>query len=204
MRVNEGIRVEDSRSWCLCGREGDVLYQGLRDRLFGAPGTWALWRCPDQRCGLVWLDPRPVPADLGRLYAEYFSHAVEERSRRLDRVKDLVKYAVLAAHMGYEGGARSALHRAIGKALALVGPVREVVELSVNDPPGPGSGRSVQQADGGVPQRHLRRSICCVEYDRSVEIEPHGIGTPSLLVQFRAPRSYGFGRLLGSQALGTA
>jgi SAM-dependent methyltransferase len=50
------------------------FYQALRDRLFGAPGTWDLMRCPE--CGLIWLNPQPVPQDIGRLYERYHTHDI--------------------------------------------------------------------------------------------------------------------------------
>lgn len=50
------------------------LYQDLRDDLFSAPGTWALKRCPVSACGLLWLDPMPVPEDLYLAYQDYYTH----------------------------------------------------------------------------------------------------------------------------------
>ena len=38
MNENEGVRVKDARNCLLCGDEGLMLYSGLWDRLFGAPG----------------------------------------------------------------------------------------------------------------------------------------------------------------------
>lgn len=68
MRANEGIRVQEARRCLLCHAEGALLYHGLRDRLFGAPGTWALIQCMNPLCRLTWLDPRPDPSDTARLY----------------------------------------------------------------------------------------------------------------------------------------
>lgn len=50
------------------------LYQDLRDDLFSAPGTWALKQCPASACGLLWLDPMPVPEDLYLAYQDYYTH----------------------------------------------------------------------------------------------------------------------------------
>lgn len=63
-----------------CGTPGGILHAGLRDRLYGTPGTWTLRRCPTPACGLVWLDP--LPHDLAALYARYFTHAAAEGSPR--------------------------------------------------------------------------------------------------------------------------
>jgi SAM-dependent methyltransferase len=50
------------------------LYGDLRDDLFSAPGTWALKKCPASACGVLWLDPMPVPEDLFLAYREYYTH----------------------------------------------------------------------------------------------------------------------------------
>ena len=47
-------------------------YEGLRDTLGGAPGSWSFDRC--EECGLLVLDPRYTPAEIGRAYDEYDHH----------------------------------------------------------------------------------------------------------------------------------
>src|SRR5262249_20209517 len=74
IRGNEGIEVRSVATCYLCGTEGYELYRGLRDRLFGAPGSWDLRRCPNSKCGLIWLDPMPTETDIHRLYATYYTH----------------------------------------------------------------------------------------------------------------------------------
>ncbi len=59
----------------LCGSEGEWLYQNLTDQLFGVPGHWNLKICTSATCGLVWLDPMPVPEDLDKAYQRYYTHA---------------------------------------------------------------------------------------------------------------------------------
>lgn len=68
------IRAEDKPECHLCGTRGERLHEGLRDRLFGAPGTWNFKRCPNPACGLVWLDPMPVPEEIGKAYEHYYTH----------------------------------------------------------------------------------------------------------------------------------
>jgi 2-polyprenyl-3-methyl-5-hydroxy-6-metoxy-1,4-benzoquinol methylase len=51
-----------------------LLHTNLVDRLFSAPGAWSLRRCPNAACGLTWLDPEPVAADLADLYVGYYTH----------------------------------------------------------------------------------------------------------------------------------
>jgi len=57
---------------------GTSLYQGLLDRLFGAPGSWGIRRC--DACSLLWIDPAPLPSELSKAYRSYYTHAGEEGS----------------------------------------------------------------------------------------------------------------------------
>jgi 2-polyprenyl-3-methyl-5-hydroxy-6-metoxy-1,4-benzoquinol methylase len=70
------IRTRPCPECYLCGAPGKTLYQGLRDRLFGAPGEWNLKECPNPECGLIWLDPVPVEEDIGKAYQNYYTHKV--------------------------------------------------------------------------------------------------------------------------------
>lgn len=75
------IRTQPCPQCIVCDREGAPLYQGLTDYLAGTPGTWRMARCTDPACGLLWLDPKPLEADLIKAYANYPTHG---RSRRRD------------------------------------------------------------------------------------------------------------------------
>jgi len=70
----DAMRREPSPKCIACGRDGVELYDGLRDYLAGTPGTWRMVRCPDAGCGMLWLDPMPVEADLIKAYATYHTH----------------------------------------------------------------------------------------------------------------------------------
>jgi 2-polyprenyl-3-methyl-5-hydroxy-6-metoxy-1,4-benzoquinol methylase len=59
----------------MCGADGDSLYHDLKDRYFAAQGVWNIRKCRTARCGLAWLDPMPIEADIGRAYESYFTHA---------------------------------------------------------------------------------------------------------------------------------
>jgi rhamnosyltransferase len=64
-----------SRPKCeLCGSAGELLYEGLRDRQFSAPGTWQMRRCSNAACGLIWLDPVAGKEDVSLLYRGYYTH----------------------------------------------------------------------------------------------------------------------------------
>lgn len=73
----------------LCGADDTVLLYRGHDRLTGVAGEFTLVRC--RHCGLVYLNPRPTPEEIGAFYPpEYdpFLPAIEDepsRFRRLDR-----------------------------------------------------------------------------------------------------------------------
>jgi 2-polyprenyl-3-methyl-5-hydroxy-6-metoxy-1,4-benzoquinol methylase len=97
------IRVRASTRCSICGSAGDVLYEGLDDVLFGAPGTWTLRRCTDRGCGLLWLDPQPIEEDIGKAYATYFTHAEPPGAASLPkRIFRSVRASYLRSELGYE------------------------------------------------------------------------------------------------------
>lgn len=70
----ESIRTEPSPNCIVCTRQGHPLYEGLTDYLAGTAGNWRIVRCADPACGLLWLDPKPLAADLIKAYATYHTH----------------------------------------------------------------------------------------------------------------------------------
>jgi len=122
----------------LCGDQGLALYTGLVDSVGQASGTWGFLRC--RRCGLLWLTPRPLPADMEKLYAGYHTHAC--RPPQPFGWREVAKRMVLCARLHYHCEGVGPLARLLGRALALFGPVREAAERSV-------LGLS-RPADGGV------------------------------------------------------
>lgn len=66
------IRTEPRPNCFLCQCPGKLLYQDVVDSLFNAPGVWNLKQCERPECGLIWLDPTPIEADLPHLYRSYF------------------------------------------------------------------------------------------------------------------------------------
>jgi SAM-dependent methyltransferase len=71
---SEQIRSRPCPACYLCGAPGEQLYEGLKDRLFGAPGIWSFRRCPTPSCGLIWLDPMPREEDIRNAYTSYHTH----------------------------------------------------------------------------------------------------------------------------------
>src|SRR5690348_6884927 len=68
------IRSRSCPNCYLCKASGKLLYEGLTDRLFDAPGSWSLKLCPNPSCGLIWLDPMPIESDIAKAYERYYTH----------------------------------------------------------------------------------------------------------------------------------
>ena len=68
------IRTRQNPTCKICGSTGRLLYAGLKDRLFSAPGLWQLKQCARADCGLVWPDPVAIEEDLGLAYQTYYTH----------------------------------------------------------------------------------------------------------------------------------
>ena len=110
----------------LCGSEGRQMYSEQRDRLFGAEGSWNLKRCADPDCGLIWLDPMPLPADIGKAYARYYTHVSRDGMGRkgvLKQIYEEITSGYFANKYHYPAGSRPFLRRSLGR-LAYLFPIR--------------------------------------------------------------------------------
>jgi len=86
----------------VCGASGTTLYDDLADHLFGAPGLWRMVRCSGSACGLLWLDPAPLPADLKLAYESYYTHAqAAVRPLAVRTILRWVKEGHYATRFGY-------------------------------------------------------------------------------------------------------
>jgi 2-polyprenyl-3-methyl-5-hydroxy-6-metoxy-1,4-benzoquinol methylase len=121
------IHTQEISNCLLCGRRGQTLYEGLRDRLFGASGEWGHLQCPN--CGLVWLNPRPTPSELHKVYASYYTHADGGRKMQVPMLRERVKRELHATVSGYERLSAGWTWTLAGRLLALVPFVRERVAL---------------------------------------------------------------------------
>lgn len=123
--INEDIRAEERPLCFLCDCNGTILYQDLRDRLFAAPGTWAMLRCP--KCGLIWLNPQPIPEDIGKLYSEYFTHNTLPQIPKKEPTmswRKIVKFSILNSGFGYRSDGSN---KFIGWMGSRLGPLRDIV-----------------------------------------------------------------------------
>ncbi len=124
------MRVQGVDVCFLCGEEGEKLYSHMRDRLFGSPGSWDIRRCSG--CGVAWLDPRPLPEEIEKLYQRYYTHpSSEEPSIRESPLRETVKRGVLAASCGYVETAGTGMQRFTGKMLSQVSLIQNIVASKV-------------------------------------------------------------------------
>lgn len=79
-RQHAAIRHAPSPTCIACRSGGVELYDGLTDYLAGTPGSWRMVRCARDSCGMLWLDPKPLAADLIIAYATYHTHSRATRS----------------------------------------------------------------------------------------------------------------------------
>ncbi len=117
----------------LCGRPGDLLYRDLEDRLFDAPGLWTLKRCPDIKCGLAWLDPMPLPEEIAKAYANYYTHDGDfpPLNNWWLRIFRVVKQGYLAGKYGYHKGLIATWQRSLGLLMYFVPNRRAYVDAQV-------------------------------------------------------------------------
>ena len=102
---DDNIRTSLRPECILCGSPGKPLYQGLEDRLFGAPGVWSVDACTNPECGLLWLNPAPLKEDMGKAYKTYYTHAQPyPQTTLINRVYWAVRDGYLQARFGYLRG----------------------------------------------------------------------------------------------------
>ena len=89
----------------LCGTPGTELYSGLSDFCYAAPHQWNFRECPQPGCRSLWLDPVPIPEDLGLAYTGYYTHSQPEPGSRLLRsIVWGIWHSYLGARFGYTQG----------------------------------------------------------------------------------------------------
>lgn len=145
------IRSRPAPACLLCGRPGASLYAGLRDRLSEADERWGLSRCTGQGCGLLWLDPMPVPEDIGHAYHDsYYTHQDEQPEltwyRRGFR---WLKRGYLARRYGYRLAETPLGQQLAGLAVWLLPRRRADVDAGVMHLPFRAGGRLLEIGCGG-------------------------------------------------------
>jgi len=89
------IRTSPLPNCYICGAEGQPLYSGLQDRIFGAPGKWNMKQCPNPACGLAWLDPMPIEEDIWKLYERYYTHGDQFKEQFVKAPSRLINLSIL-------------------------------------------------------------------------------------------------------------
>ncbi len=97
---NEGIACRRAYTCPLCGKEGKLTYRNLKDRLYGISGVWNFRYCRD--CDIMWLDPKPEPTDIPKLYENYFTHKVVSSNSKSSRIKSFIRNSIVASELGYD------------------------------------------------------------------------------------------------------
>ena len=132
-RSRPPIRSRSVPACPLCGGPGAGLYRGLRDRFAPGPEEWAVSRCADPACALLWLDPMPLEEDIAHAYHEdYYTHQDEGPAltwyRRGFR---WLKQGYLASRYGYGLEATPLAQRLLGLAVWLLPLRRGDVDANV-------------------------------------------------------------------------
>lgn len=65
----------------ICGTAGLPVQTGVMDPDGTVPGEWSFSKCANRDCGLVWLDPAPIEADLWKAYTRYHTHTRNSSGR---------------------------------------------------------------------------------------------------------------------------
>ena len=157
MPDNEGVRVREAPRCPLCRNFGAILYSGLRDRYWDAPGSWSLRRCAT--CGHLWLDPQPEAGEIGKLYTSYFSHGETPRLPFVgDGFWEKASRGVLEA-LGYRGIAKGRAERWIGVLVRLVPPVWDECAQVVRSVRGPVRGELFDVGCGNGSYLEVMRTL---------------------------------------------
>src|SRR6266704_1149884 len=98
LEVSADIEVIPRRSCLLCDEQGAELYVEMADWLFGVLGNWSIRYC--KGCDIAWLDPQPIPQDVGKLYSRYYTHIAKIPVTRLERLRQTMVECA-EADLGY-------------------------------------------------------------------------------------------------------
>lgn len=116
MFTKQQIRTQEKPHCICCGSLGTSLYQDLKDRLFGALGSWNVKQCNNKECGLLWLDPSPINEDLAIAYQNYYTHHSSPVIKKFMFEKLIAGYR--AFQYDYQVARTNAIQRGLGKVLS--------------------------------------------------------------------------------------
>jgi 2-polyprenyl-3-methyl-5-hydroxy-6-metoxy-1,4-benzoquinol methylase len=128
------IKAAPQPSCLLCGVAGSPLYPGQTDRLFGSKGRWNSKRCDDPNCNLIWLDPMPLPEEIGKAYKQYYTHSLPSGHRSRSPLKALFHAATdsyMRSKFGYLSKGVTFSQRSLGTLMYLLPVTRRGCEVGV-------------------------------------------------------------------------
>lgn len=164
---NESVRAVATPQCPVCGQRGQVVYADVRDKVFKAPGTWDLLSCPG--CGLIWLDPQPLPEELSKLYEREYVTQVPASQDVAASVQDRIRQAIVAHTYGYPSSGTDHRWPKAGRVLSLIGPLREAAAASIRWLPASQRGRLLDVGCGNgaflARMRDLGWDVAGVEPD---------------------------------------
>lgn len=87
----------------ICDTPGKQVYTELKDELFKTDGSWSMDTCTNVSCGTYWLNPTPLPSDLGQLYTTYSTHVLPPTNiaRAKNNILDRIRETVLKTELSY-------------------------------------------------------------------------------------------------------
>ncbi len=159
----------------LCSAPGRFLYEKMTDRSYAAPGVWNLRRCERESCGLVWLDPQPIPEDIGQAYKGYYTHSQPEPGPSLLRDSCwAVWHSYLGMRFGYTQGVGPKWRRLLAP-LALLHPGgRDELDAAAMHLPAPGKPSRVLDVGCGSGVLLARMQALGWQVE-GVELDPDGV-----------------------------
>ncbi|MDD3182164.1 MAG: class I SAM-dependent methyltransferase [Alphaproteobacteria bacterium] len=121
MSKNDAIGTHPCPMCSICGSSGRPLYVGLRDILLGAQGEWTIKQCSNKKCGLLWLDPMPLPDEIYKAYTSYPTH--HDATKKQGLIAHLFEKAqrgYRARRFDFQLEQASLVDRVLGRILSLV------------------------------------------------------------------------------------
>jgi SAM-dependent methyltransferase len=137
--AHETLRSAPSPECIACGSAGVELYPNLADYLAGTAQDWRMVRCARDDCGMLWLDPKPLAADLIKAYATYHTHGRGARGAGELGLSALNAACKLASRLLELGSALGRQRRQLRTMFIGDGPPGKLLEV------GSGSGRFLQR-----------------------------------------------------------
>jgi 2-polyprenyl-3-methyl-5-hydroxy-6-metoxy-1,4-benzoquinol methylase len=143
------LRTRAAPACAVCGGEGAPWHRGLVDRLQPGVPVWDFSRCA--RCGLLWLDPMPIAADLARAYGHgYYTHDPSEPERTwYRRAYYFLRRGYLAWRLGYARQEVPWWQRLLGSLMVLYPRRRADMDFAAMHLPARPGGRLLEVGCGG-------------------------------------------------------